>query len=98
MPWPQNRNLKDLTHKDLVKTFEGTGYELSNHAIKRLKDPRTQKLGFETPNDIAKVFNKGSKFDAGRGEIGYSYNGLEAIVDPKTQRIITFRPAKKRGK
>jgi len=94
----QNRNLKDLTHKDLVKTFEDTGYELSNHAIKRLKDPRTQKLGFGTPNDIAKIFNKGSKFDAGRGENGYSYNGLEAIVDPKTQRIVTFRPAKNRGK
>jgi RHS repeat-associated protein len=92
----QNRKLSDLTHQELIKTFEGSGYELSNHAIKRLKDPRTKKLGFETPNDIAKVFNKGSKFDAGRGEIGYGYKGLEAIVDPKTKRIVTFRPAKNR--
>ena len=65
-----------------------------NHAIKRLKDSRTKDLGFNTPNDIAKVFNKGGKFDAGNGEVGFSYNGVEAIFDPNTNRIITFRPAK----
>ena len=91
----KNRKLQDLTHQELVKTFSESGYKLSSHAIKRLKDSRTKSLGFNTPNDIAKIFGKGSKFDAGNNAIGYSYNGLEAIVNPKTGRVITIRPAKK---
>lgn len=92
----QNRSLRNLTHQEIQKTFSGSGFDLSGHAIKRLKDPRTRKLGFNTPNDVAKIFNKGEKFDAGNGEIGFSYKGLEAIVDPNTNRVVTLRPAKKR--
>lgn len=92
----QNRPLMELTHADIVKTFKGSNIELSNHAIARLKDVRTKNLGFETPNDIAKIFNKGNVFDAGRGDIGFSYNGLEAIINPSTNRVITIRPAKSR--
>ncbi len=92
----QNRNLQDLTHQDLTKAFDGTGFTLSNHAINRLKHSRTRDLGFGNLNDISKVFNKGARFDAGRGEIGFSYRGLEAIVNPKTNNIVTFRPEKLR--
>jgi len=92
----QNRNLRDLTHQDLTKVFKGSGFSLSGHAIKRLKEKRTEDLGFKTPNDIAKIFNKGKPFDAGNGEIGFSFRGLEAIVNPKTRRVVTFRPAKNR--
>ncbi len=88
----QNRRLRDLTHQDLVKAFEGTGYELSEHAVKRLKDPRTEGLGYLTLNDIKKIFTKGVRFDAGRGDFGFRYNGFEAIIDPLTSRIRTFRP------
>jgi len=80
------------------RCISGTGFELSNHAIARLKDTRTSNIGFETPNDIVKVFNKGERFDAGNGEIGLSYGGLEEIIDPISKRIITFRPAKNRSK
>lgn len=92
----QNRNLQDLTHQDLTKAFDGTGFTLSGHAIYRLKHSITRDLGFGNLNDISKVFNKGARFDAGRGEIGFSYRGLEAIVNPKTNNILTFRPEKPR--
>jgi len=48
------------------------------------------------PNDIVKIFNKGRKFNAGNGEVGFSFKGLEAIVNPKNNRVITFRPTKNR--
>ncbi|MCX8960518.1 hypothetical protein EHW64_04880 [Erwinia psidii] len=92
----QNRSLMELTHAEIVQTFKGSDIELSNHAIARLKDVRTKKPGFETPNDIASIFNKGNVFNTGRGDIGFSHNGLEAIVNPNANRIVTFRPAKSR--
>ena len=93
----QNRSLRELTHNELVKAFKKSGFTLSGHSVKRLKDIRTKAMGFETLNDIKKIFNKGTKFDAGRGDIGYSYSGLEVIINPKTNNIITFRPAKTRN-
>ena len=56
---------------------------------------RTKELGFHTPNDIIEVFNKETRFDAGDGAVGFSFNGLEIIFNPKTKTIITLRPAKK---
>ena len=93
----QNRPLQDLTHQEILDVFQGTGFVLSNHAVGRLKDSRTKNIGFFTPNDIVRVFNDGARFDAGNGEIGFGYKGLEAIVDPKSNRVITFRPEKNRG-
>ena len=93
----QNRPLQDLTHQELLNVFDGSGLVLSNHAVMRLKDSRTKNIGFSTPNDIVKIFNDGVRFDAGNGEIGYSYKGLEAIVDPMTNRVVTFRPEKNRS-
>ncbi|KAE9651715.1 hypothetical protein EJD88_18365 [Pseudomonas sp. PB105] len=90
----QNRPLQDLTHQELMGIFGNAGIDLSNHAITRLKDSRTKNIGFETPNDIAQIFNNEIRFDAGDGTVGYGYKGLEAIVNPVTNKIITFRPAK----
>ena len=92
----QNRPLQDLTHQELLGIFGTAGIDLSNHAITRLKDSRTKNIGFETPNDIAKIFNDGTKFDAGNGAVGYGYKGLEVIINPVTKKIVTFRPAKNR--
>ncbi len=92
----QNRPLRDLTHQEIIDVFSSADIDLSNHAVGRLKDPRTKSLGFETPNDIAQIFNQGAKFDAGDGAIGYAYRDLEAIVNPVTSKIVTIRPAKKR--
>ncbi|WP_341845537.1 hemagglutinin repeat-containing protein [Phytopseudomonas flavescens] len=93
----QNRPLQDLTHQEILDVFNGSGFVLSNHAVGRLKDSRTKNIGFSTPNDIVKIFNDGVRFDAGNGEVGYGYKGLEAIVDPGTNRIITFRPERNRN-
>ncbi len=56
-----NRPLRGLTHNEIYKAFKKAGIDLTSHAVKRLKDIRTKKLGFNTPNDIAKIFNKGTK-------------------------------------
>jgi filamentous hemagglutinin len=93
----QNRPLRELTHNEIVNAFKKSGFTLSGHAVKRLKDIRTKAMGFDTLNDIKKVFNRGTKFDAGRGDVGYSYGGMEVIINPKTNNIITFRPAKIRS-
>lgn len=53
--------------------------------------------GFYEQRLVRKIFNDGVRFDAGNGEVGYSYRGLEAIVDPVTKRVVTFRPEKNRG-
>ena len=90
----QNLSLRGLTHQQLVRAFEGTGFTLSSHAIKRLKDIRTSNLGFNTLNDIKQIFNKGASFDAGSGAVGKTYKGLEVIWNAETKVIITVRPAK----
>ena len=90
-----NRPLSQLTHNQIYNAFKKVGIKLSNHAILRLKDIRTAKLGFKTPNDIMRIFNQKGTFDAGKGDVGKSCNGLEAIINPKTGVTITIRPAAK---
>ncbi|MCL9768863.1 RHS repeat-associated core domain-containing protein [Flavobacterium sp. HXWNR69] len=92
----QNLSLRGLTHQQIVRAFEGSGFKLSGHAVKRLKDIRTSNLGFNNLNDIKQIFNKGTTFNAGGGSIGKSYKGMEVIWNPKTKVIITIRPAKVR--
>ena len=53
-----NRPLSQLTHNQIYNAFKKVGIELSNHAISRLKDIRTAKLGFKTPNDIMRILIK----------------------------------------
>jgi len=92
----QGRLLSSLTHANFVRAFKGTGFKLSGHAIKRLKDIRTQNMGFNTLNDIKQIFNKGAFFKTRDGLVGKSYRGMEVIYNPKTKVIVTFRPAKVR--
>jgi hypothetical protein len=88
----QNQSLRTLTHNQLINAFKGTGFKLSNHAVKRLKDIRTQNLGFKTLNDIKRVFNKGVEFNAKGGLKGIRLDGLEIIFNPKTKVIVTIKP------
>ena len=90
-----NRPLIQLTHNQIYNAFKKVGIKLRNHVISRLKDIRTAKLGFKTPNDIMRIFNQKGTFDAGKGDVGKYCNGLEAIINPKTGVIITIRPAAK---
>lgn len=90
-----NRPLSQLTYNQIYNAFKKLGIKLRNHAISRLKDIRTAKLVFKTPNDIMRIFNQKGTFDAGIGDVGKSCNGLEAIINPKTGVIITIRPAVK---
>ena len=57
-----------------------------------MKHVRTEKLGFKTLNDIKRVFNKGSHFDANNGLKGIRLDGLEVIYNPKTNVIVTIKP------
>lgn len=88
----QNRPLKELTHQELVKAFSNTEYKLSNHAIGRLKHPRTKDLGFKTLNDIKQIFNKEVLEEASKETISYSYKGMKVIINQNTKKIITFSP------
>ena len=90
-----NRPLSQLTHNQIYNAFKKVGIKLRNHAIPRLKDIRTAKLGFKTPNDIMRIFNQKGTFDAEKGDVGKYRNGLEAIINPKTDVIITIRLAAK---
>jgi len=91
----QFRSLADMTHHEILKVFKNTGLTFKGHAIKRLKDSRTKNLGFKTPKDIEQIWKKGYMFDAGGGDIGFSYRGMEIIVIPKKNIVRTIRPAKK---
>uniref|UniRef100_UPI0024A7176A polymorphic toxin-type HINT domain-containing protein n=1 Tax=Pelagibius sp. Alg239-R121 TaxID=2993448 RepID=UPI0024A7176A len=88
----KNRALGSLTDAELNKAFNGTGYSLSGHALKRLRDPRLQGYGFNTLSDVSQVFNKGAPYAAERGAVGRVYRGIAVVMDPKTKRIITIRP------
>ncbi|MDC6384607.1 DUF6443 domain-containing protein [Muricauda sp. SK9] len=90
----QNLSLRSLTHHQLVNAFKGTGLKLSGHAIKRLKSLRTFELGIKNLNDFKQIINKGTKFNAGNGAVGFSHKGVEVIINPKTKVIVTIRPAK----
>jgi hypothetical protein len=88
----KGRRLKDLTGNEISNAFSQTGYRPSSHAIMRIKHKRTGDLGFKTLDDIAKVINKGTKFDSRDGTVGFRYKGLEAIINPKSMIIITIKP------
>lgn len=86
-----NKPLRELTHNEIYNAFKNAGIDLSNHAIKRLKDIRTKALGFETPNDIMKIFNNGTRTVTDRA-IEQSYGGLTAVISKETGKIITITP------
>ena len=53
-----NSPLSQFTHNQIYNAFKKVGIKLRNHAISRLKDIRTAKLGFKTPNDIMRILIK----------------------------------------
>ena len=53
-----NRPLSQFTHNQIYTAFKKVGIKLRNHAISRLKDIITAKLGFKTPNDIMRILIK----------------------------------------
>lgn len=98
-----NRPLRELTHNEIYNAFRKAGIDLSNHAIKRLKDIRTKNLGFITPNDIMKIFNKGTQETVKKTiqrngkeivekSVDNVYKGMRVVSDPKTGRVITIKP------
>ena len=50
-----NRPLSQFTHNQIYNAFKKVGIK---YAISRLKDIRTAKLGFKTPNDIMRILIK----------------------------------------
>ncbi|KAA0248781.1 MAG: hypothetical protein EDX89_24495, partial [Acidobacteria bacterium] len=88
----KRRPLRELTHAELVRAFAAEGFTLSNHAIMRLKDPRTAALGFHTLTDVASIMNRGTVASAGEGMVEVTYRGMQFIVDVARSHIITLRP------
>ncbi len=58
----------------------------------RFKDIRTYNLGVRSLNDFAQIINNDVINDSGRGLISISYGSFEAIVNPRTFIIVTFKP------
>jgi len=87
----QNRNVADLSGNEIYNAFAKNGYQLTSHAINRVKHPRTRALGFNTLNDIAQIINRGRKVED-RGDVAFLYNGMKIVVFKGTTRIRTIRP------
>ena len=51
-----------------------------------------ERLVLETLNDVASILNKGIIRPAGKGLISIQARGFEAIVNPRTNIIVTFSP------
>jgi len=92
----RNRPLTDLTDTELTNAFAKAGLNIDTHTLQRLKDPaRSEALGIKTLGDVQGIFTRGTFFDAGRGDVGYSYRGVELIVRPNLNLVATLRPAKR---
>jgi hypothetical protein len=98
-----NRSLSEVSDQQLFNAFRRNGYKFGgpswdiNHALKRVREPgRTSKQGINTPRDLANIINNGRRYNAGGGDVAFSYKGMELIVDPKRLVITTLRHAHKR--
>ena len=76
--------LREATHADIVKAFDGSGFSLTNHFITRIKDPRLDKLGVRTFKDLESIFRNGVIQNADDGAIAIIHNGVAIIMDPLT--------------
>lgn len=88
----RNRSLAGLTDTEVRDAFSGTPFVPSNHAISRLLDPRTRRLGVNTLGDVEGLLNRGTVSEAGRGLVSIRRGDFEAIVNPETNVIVTFKP------
>ena len=100
----QNRPIRELTDAELVATFKNTNIKLygksakagggnTGHGLMRMRDPRLASFGIETPNDIARILNKGHVVpNPDAGTIGRVLNGVEVVLDSSTYRLITVTP------
>ncbi|MCZ2344015.1 MAG: hypothetical protein LC104_19805 [Bacteroidales bacterium] len=84
--------LREATHADVVKAFQGTGFTPSSHFIGRVIDPRTSALGTRTFGDLQTIIRKGALVNAGRGESAFVHQGMAIVFDPKIGKLITLRP------
>jgi filamentous hemagglutinin len=100
-----NRPLRELTHNELYNAFKKANIELTNHAVMRLKDLRTKNLGFNTPNDIIKVINSGSRKtveqtvkrngkNVTKKTVEVTYGKLKVVFEKGTNKVITVMPNK----
>lgn len=99
----RNRPISELSGSEIYNVFRKSGYKLGggprdpSHSIKRIKaKDRTTDFGFNTLGDLAAIINKGTKIDAGNGDVAFQYRGVEIIVDPIGMEIKTIKAAKRR--
>ena len=87
-----------LGHNGIRTALSRTPFIWERHAIVRMLERRTSKLGISTPNDILSILNGGTILRAGERMIAIqSPNvGAEIIVDLGSRTVKTIRPLKPR--
>ncbi|MCU7859700.1 MAG: hypothetical protein KZQ86_07680, partial [Candidatus Thiodiazotropha sp. (ex Lucinoma kastoroae)] len=97
----RNKPISQLTNNQMQNAFKKSGYKLGGpgfdqgHTIKRFRQ-RASEAGFGSLGEIAAIINRGAKYDAGNGEVAFSYRGMELIVDPVAMEIKTLKHARRR--
>lgn len=84
--------LREATHADFTKAFDGTGFVPTGHFVTRLKDPRLSAMGVRSFADLRAIFRNGNQFDANNGAIGFAFENASIILDPSTGSLITIKP------
>jgi len=84
--------LREATHADICKAFDGTGLSPSGHFIKRAAEVRTAELGVRTFKDLEAIIRQGKVMDAGDGLRAIVHEGMAIIFNPKTGVLVTLRP------
>jgi hypothetical protein len=87
----RNRPLRELTHQEIVRAFRGTPFVLSNHAIMRLKDIRTFRLGMRTLADFERVVNRGI-IELNGPNIAIRMDRFLVVVDVEFRRLVSIVP------
>ena len=85
-------SLRDATHADIVKAFEGTGLNPTGHFIRRIKDVRLERLGLYTFKDLEGIVRYGTPVFQDGGTVALVFGQMAIILAPIRKTLITIRP------
>ncbi|MDE0005631.1 MAG: hypothetical protein OXQ29_23315 [Rhodospirillaceae bacterium] len=93
-----NQTFDKLGYSGIRKALSRTPFIWERHAILRLLERRTSRMGISTPGDIVKMLNSGTIHAAGNGMIAIqSPNlGAEILIELGSRSVKTVRPLKLR--
>ncbi|RBQ16634.1 hypothetical protein DP939_28485 [Spongiactinospora rosea] len=88
----RERPLRELTHQEIYRAFRDTPFQITNHGIMRLKDPRTRALGMLTLKDFERVVNNGI-IELNAANVAMHLERFIVVVDVEFRRIISIVPS-----